>query len=328
MNNNTNQPGSTGAKRPLSSRPTLASSAAAASWEDSRILSNSDMGALTRNNPSKKIPISADNRAKAKPSVFGTGLKTLATVSVLCVGSFLVGQYVSERRHDARVAKEQANPAATTPRVAVTPLALPPVSAPAEPGDAPPVVLVGTAQTPAETVQTINEPLSQTVPTPAPAAPAQVPATTTNGKLTTTPENGVRPPPATLEKALQPSAVAIPQNSAPVTAKIQQAKASTKPPVAVAKATVPSTMATEKDINLLAALVAHNNANASKPFAPNADTNATDAAQRVPEESADSLLKRCTALRPERQAACRLNACSGARVSDPACKTTATSPQR
>ena len=327
MNNDTNQTASADAKRPLSSRPTLASPAAAPyDWEDSRILSNSDMGALTRNNPSKKIPLSADNKAPAKANASGTGLKTVAAVSVLCVGSFFVGQYVSERRHDARVAKEQANPAAAA-RIAATPLALPPVSATAEPGDAPPVVLVGTAQTPAETAQTINTPLSQTVPTP--AAQAQAPAPTSNGKLITTPESGVKPPPATLEKALQPSNVAVnPQDSTPATAKIQQPKPRAKPPVAVTKAPVPSTVATEKDINLLAALVAHNNANASKPSAPSANANATDASQRVPEESADALLKRCAALKPERQAACRLNACSGARASDPVCKTTVPSPQR
>lgn len=346
MNNDTNPTRSAGAKPSLLTRPTLTSPTddAPGGWEDSRILSNSKMGPLTKSQPKKRAS-PAENRSKAKANSSGFGWKTVAAVGVLCVGSILAYQYVSELQHNARVAKANAEAATAAAALAdANALALPPAPATPEPGEGAPLQLGGTEPAVSQAAQIVNEPL----PSPTPAAPVAS-TQTSDAKLVTALENGVKPPPAALEKALQPSALTSPQAAAqpkekPPSEKNAEALAAKKPVaaqpklpalLAVAKApvapAVAPTVATEKDVSLLAALVAHNSAVAPKPAAPastavpDANSTTADATQRVPDESADALLKRCAALEPERQGTCRVRACAGTRASEPACKAVASS---
>lgn len=79
-------------------------------------------------------------------------------------------------------------------------------------------------------------------------------------------------------------------------------------------------VAAEKDVSLLAAIVAHNTG-VTPPKVADAGTEASpSAASASTEESADALLKRCSTLAPEQQAACRIKACAGSRASQAVCK--------
>ena len=350
MNNDTNSTKSAGAKPSLLTRPTLSKQNADANdgWEDSRILSNSKMGPLGKTPPKKRLS-PAENRAKAQAQSSGFGWKTVLAVGLVCVGSYVAYQYVLEVQYNARVARANANAAASAAAALAAAQAQATQAAIAQPTDAAPVVMADAEPAAGQAAQIVNEP------TPPASAPAATPT-----PLTTALENGVKPPPDTLQKALLPSTAAATPVSAQAaatqpkektaaekaadtrTAKAAaadaqaqakaQAAAQTKSLGAPAKApttatvttpTTPPAVAAEKDVNLLAALVTHNSLNAPKPTtaaAPSA-TAPADAAQRVSEESAESLLKRCAALESERQSACRAKACTGTRATEPACKT-------
>jgi hypothetical protein len=205
-----------------------------------------------------------------------------------------------------------------------------------------------------EAAQIVNE-QNVTVP-PAPASPEST--------MTAALEQGVKPAPAALQKALE---------SKPVTAARPAAKpqiVATKSPTVMDKAEKPErtgaekkaaadnkartmdTAAADKDVNLLAAVIAHekNSTQSSAPLPKStASTRSTAktsnaAVAQAPEKSArppatsnrdvvarsaaeptDSLLKRCSSLGFLEGQLCRLRICSGQWETDMACKATLSS---
>lgn len=297
----------TGGKPTLMAKPSLSGSGQHKNdGADSRILSNSKMGPLIAPY-NKKQPF-----APGTASPFsGLGPKlafALSGIAVMVIGAYL---YIQDRGPTSdRTATQE-------PVVAVAaPIALP-VPAPE------PVL--------EQPAQIVNEPQpSAPVPEPSPA------------KLANALEAGVQPPPAALANALQANSsptkneIAA-QKKADALASKKAASASVRPaavaqppaanvaaaqalaPAAAPKATMTPAavaVASEKDIKLLAALVAHNNSSAPNPASDTAHANAA----RPVEESAESLLRRCATLEPDRQAPCRAKVCTGARVNEPACK--------
>lgn len=301
MPNNTPQTRTTGGKPTLISKPNLSSNGQQreGDWADSRILSSSKMGPLVTPQNKKK------HSTPAATASSGLGLKLVFALSGVAVVVFFGYLYMQDQRYTPYQA---VAPVPTVTDVAVL--------TPAEPSPPEPAVV----EQPAE-IQTINEP----APTSAVVAPS--PASLTNAL-----EADVQPPPAALEKALQansapvakdkpavkkkaspalaaPAAVAAPKVAAAPTVAPVVASGAAMTPAAVA-------VASEKDVSLLAALVAHNNTSAAKSAV---DPSAATPARPV-EESAEALLRRCAALESDRQPACRVKACSGPRASDPVCK--------
>ena len=319
MPHDTPQKSTTGGKPTLIAKPSLSGTGKhkKEDWADSRILSNSKMGPLIASHNKKQ----QSGPATGSPSS-GLGPKLVFAVggiAVVAIGAYFYLKDLGPA--PARIATQE------TVVATAASIALP------EPAPAPEPVLEQSAQI-------VNEP--QPAATITSAAPA-TPIAPTSTSLTNALEAGVQPPPAALAKALQgnnapltkkkmatqkkadalalkkakstsASAAKVPQ---PPAAKVAAAPAAAQT-AAPAAARTPATVAvaSEKDINLLAALVAHNNGNAAKPAADAAPANTA----RPVEESAEALLRRCAALEPERQAQCRTKACAGARATEPACK--------
>lgn len=324
MPQDTPQKTTTGGKPTLIAKPSLSAPGQQAKedWADSRILSNSKMGPLIAPHSKKQ----QSGPATASPSS-GLGPKLVFAVGGIAV--VVIGAYFYLKDLGSTPARIETQ---ETVVAAAAPIALP------EPVQAPEPVPV-----PEQPAQIVNEPLpAATIANTAPATPiAPTPTSLTNAL-----EAGVQPPPAALANALQGNskptnkemaakkkadalaskkagpALARPAPVAqPPATKVATAPAAAQTAAPAAAPVAPLTpaavaVASEKDISLLAALVAHNNGNTPKPGAEPAPANTA----RPVEESAEALLRRCAALEPERQAPCRTKACAGARATEPACK--------
>lgn len=307
MPHDTPQKFTTGGKPTLFAKPSLSGTGKheKEDWADSRILSNSKIGPLiaSHNKKPQSGPTTRSPSSGLGPKlVFAVG-----GIAVVVVGAYFYLKDLGPA--PARIATQETVVAAAAP-IALPEAAPAPAPVPA-PAPAPEPVLEQRAQI-------VNEP--QPAATIASTAPA-TPIAPTSTSLTNALEAGVQPPPAALAKALQ-------GNNAPLTKKemaaqkkadalaLKKVKSTSASAAKVARTPAAVAVASEKDINLLAALVAHNNGNAAKPAADAAPANTT----RSVEESAEALLRRCAALEPERQAQCRTKACAGARATEPACK--------
>lgn len=195
-------------------------------------------------------------------------------------------------------------------------------------------------------------PVTPLVPAPVTPAPAaaeaaqiinEAPAATNSAKLTEALEEGVKPPKAALQKALEvksPATSAAATVAAPKVAAEPAAPRATAP--AVAKATPPvatalnkPTSEADKDINLIAALLTHNNttvAPTAKPTAANTEAkkpNATASADKPllmaaapAAQSTETLLKQCAELGFIEREVCKMKTCSNLWSTDAACKAT------
>lgn len=298
MSTDTNHTRKAGGKPSLMVKPSLTSRTRAMEedWGESRILSDSKMGALTSAKARTKTKPIAKNKSNPRQ-----GYKVTAAILfffVTTVGGVVTYQYFQESHSHIDAPLAQSDP----PVLQATQTAS--SDLPQEPT--------------AQAAQIVNE-------EPIEPAPA-VSASTLSNAL----ENGITPQPLALENALrqvQSSSSSVPavppvtlatKTLAKKTAtdKKTEDAAAKKPPADLARATTlaattpqatPPVAAAEKDLNLLTALVAHNSATPQV------------------ENGAEALLKRCSTLEPERQAPCRMKACSGARASEAACKSVSTS---
>lgn len=277
-------------------RPSLTSHTRATEedWGESRILSDSKMGALT----------SAKARTKpraTKKSSLWQNFKVLPSVTFFFVTAMVgVVAYLYLQENHSRPDSPFAEPSSPVSQVVQTAT-----------NDLPP-------EPPEQAAQIINE-------EPIEPAPA-IHASTLSNAL----ENGVKPQPLALENALHqaqssPSATPTVTPAAPATTTVAKKTATDKKKkvaaekktaadlaraktlVATTQQASPPVAAAEKDLNLLTALVAHNSAT------PQAA------------DGAEALLKRCSTLEPERQAQCRVKACSGTRAGEAACKSASSS---
>ena len=171
---------------------------------------------------------------------------------------------------------------------------------------------------------------------------------TAQGKLSSALEAGVKPPPATLEKALarnvakEPTpkaatatatvpAIAVLVNKKPTAATVAPATQAVKPPATAAataaKAAPAAAAGFDKDVTLLAAVVTHINTQAAIKTPVTGKTDAASAAagpdaieQLINKESVEAKLKRCSLLGFLEGELCRMTTCFGQSDKEPACK--------
>ena len=169
---------------------------------------------------------------------------------------------------------------------------------------------------------------------------------TAQSKLSSALEAGVKPPPATLEKALarnaanEPSpkavtatvpAIAVLVNKKPTAVAAAPAIQAVKPPATAAataaKAAPAAAAGFDKDVTLLAAVVTHINTQAAIKTPVTGKTDAASAAagpdaieQLINKESVEAKLKRCSLLGFLEGELCRMTTCFGQSDKEPACK--------
>jgi hypothetical protein len=178
-------------------------------------------------------------------------------------------------------------------------------------------VTVAAAQ-PEAAAQIINEP-----------APAKPPIASAESKITTALEDGVKPPPAALEKALvSPTPAKAPSDKV-------VAKAGTGKPADATPNNKPVSTATaaDKDVNLIAALLSHGTGATPKAKSASAATTATasstgSAPAATTEPASASLdattlaLKQCGELGFLEREVCRIKTCNNQWETNSACKAT------
>lgn len=359
MKNNASQADSLKGKPTLLARPKLTQVSDADSVSEYAILSKLDSaqsGNRGKNATQKRpgIKIFAILALVAVAAFFGNqyrrgmssddplasiaGAKNAIPLAVAKDGVVIAPAVMANQAAASSLASPGASAAATATRVTQAALPAPPVSPmPAQ-----------------EAAQIVNE---QNLP----VAPARASPEST---MTAALEQGVKPAPAALQKALEskPAATARPTaksqtvaaKSPTVMDRAEKAErtGAAKKAAAENKARTMDTAAADKDVNLLAAVIAHekNNTQGSAPLAKNtANTRSTaktsnaavaqasekparppatgnrDVVARGAAEPTDSLLKRCSSLGFLEGQLCRMRICSGQWDTDMACKATLSS---
>ncbi|MEO5659852.1 MAG: hypothetical protein ABIQ90_08660 [Polaromonas sp.] len=334
MKKSTFQPDLAGARPTLLSAPRLVPLATGDTGEES-ILSSSKMGSV--------------GSQQRQAATTRKGLQIFAVLGLSLAAVFLGYQYLSGNPAGSLLANAGDHSAAQTSVASAAQLgALPNAAAPVFSDPASPQVAAPVATAP-EAAQIVNEP--------------HLPAAASGAaKLTAALEEGVKPPATAMEKALERKASdqALPEmRTSPKAEKINTAmpkKASPTTNTRTAAAKKAPADAPDKDVNLLAALIAHNSG-LSAPSSPasrklavaNARTATTpqksnasglqpsekmttasrspnrEVVERQRSDTTASLLKRCGALGFIEGELCRLRICSGQWDTDAACKSSLSS---
>ncbi len=334
MPTDTPQKTTPGSKPTLIAKPSLSSTRPRPEedWADSRILSASKMGPLVAPNTKKK-PLAP---VASAPSA-GLGAKLVFALGGIAV--VLIGAYLYLRNPDP-VSVGNAHPdtvvAVVAPIAPPAPEPLPeqPAQIVNEPPPAAPVTPSAVAPEPSST--SLANALEAGVPPPPAAlakalqannppvnlsasqsgAPSASQAASTAQPVATNRAQALVKPPASVAPAKPVAIVPLPVAKIAATTPVAPAPVPAAPAAGAAPMTPAAVAAaSDKDVNLLAALVAHNNSNPPKPA-----SDASNSTARPADESAEALLRRCASLEPERQAACRIKACAGTRAAEPVCK--------
>jgi hypothetical protein len=343
LKHSASEPDLSGVRPTLLSKPKLMPLEPAGNGEDS-ILSASKMGVLSSKSGS--------------PSNKPVGFTFFAVLAISAAAAFLGYQYLSSSTGEPTLASVANDSAGKTSVASAGPIsslseagtgaASPATGQPESPLLAsPPPPSASVAMAP-DAAQIINE-----------AHPSHnTPSATGEGKLAMALEEGVKPPAAALKNALEnatPTGATAPQlRSSPQTEKttaVADKKASATGKARAAGTTKTPAEAPDKDVNLLAALLAHNNGVAGQPSptvrplvtakpgtipAPQ-KTNALsspasekvartstapsrEVVERQASESTAALLKRCGTFGFIEGELCRMRICSGLWDSDAACK--------
>ena len=328
MKKSTFQPDTAGAKPTLLSRPRLVPLAAGDAGEES-ILSASKMGPLGK-------------FGKKRRSAFSTrkSLQIFAVLGISAAAAFLGYLYFFERSTGSTLASAADHTAVKTSVAPAEPIGAPPGAASpvvSEPAAPPQVALAASVAIAPEAAQIVNESHPLTA----------APSASGDAKLTAALEEGVKPPAAALQKALENKTADKTSN------KIQTGSKAEKTTVATGKKASPATKTRtagakavpdpDKDVNLLAAFITHNNG-LSAPSGPASwqpaivkagaapapekvarvsgtpSTPSRDVVERQPSETTAALLKRCSALGFIEGELCRVRICSDQWDTDAACK--------
>jgi hypothetical protein len=335
LKNSASQPDLSAARPTLLSKPRLIPLAAEDTGEES-ILSSSKMGLLS--NKSHSTP---PNRL---------GLKLFAVLGISAAAALFGYQYLFSSPGGSTLASAPDNTAAKSSVASAAPvIVLADVASPAavEPAALPLPALAPPVAMAPEAAQIVNEAHS----------PVSTPPALAEAKLTTALEEGVKPPATALKTALENTAAepAPPQlRSSPKAEKtiaVAEKKASPASKNRVADLKKLPAEAPDKDVNLLAALLAHNNGLSGPPSLSSRSpavvkagtspllpkTNAIDSpspakvarvsgtpsrevVERQASESTAALLQRCGALGFIEGELCRVRICSGLWDTDAACK--------
>jgi hypothetical protein len=309
---------------------------ATADTGEESILSSSKMGGLS-------------NKPRSAP-LKRSGLKLFAVLGISAAAALFGYQYLSSSPGGSTLASVADNTAAKTSVASAAPAsALPGVASPAaaEPAAPPLSALAAPVAMAPEAAQIVNES----------HLPTAMPPASGEAKLTAALEEGVKPPAIALEKALeskvaeQAPAKVRTSTKAEKASVVAEKKASSASKTQTSDAQKAASAASEKDVNLLAALLAHNGDfsiqpnPASRPpvrvkagtAAAPQKTNALDSpppekvarasaapsrevVERQASESTAALLKRCGALGFIEGELCRVRICSGLWDTDAACK--------
>jgi hypothetical protein len=335
LKNSASQPDLSGARPTLLSKPRLIPLTKADTGEES-ILSSSKMGGL-------------GNKPRSAPPK-RSGLKLFAVLGISAAAALFGYQYLSSSPSGSTLASVADSTAAKTLVASAAPAsALPGVASPAaaEPAapplsaPAPPVAVAP------EAAQIVNE---SHLPTATPPASGEA-------KLTAALEGGAKPPAIVLEKAPESKVAEHAPAKVRTSTKAEKAsvvaekKASSASKTQTTNAQKAASEASRKDVDLLAALLAHNGDFSTQPNQASRPpvsvkggtglvpqkTNALgspapekvakvsgapsrEVVERQASESTAALLKRCGALGFLEGELCRVRICSGLWDTDAACK--------
>jgi hypothetical protein len=259
-----------------------------------------------------------------KSSFFGLALLLLAAAGAAFAGYFYWASQVNSRTDMVRMAQAASGAAASKSiTTGDEKVAIAQPSTPVSPAAMP-------TPAPLQAAEIVNETLAPKEPAPTPSAET---------KLTDALEKDVKPPNATLQKALEgkPKQRTLLER-APTSKSVAQKPAGPASPVA--QKTVPT--AADKDINLIAALLAHNAASpssakqgATKPAATGATevqpkNETSGASTNLPvavarNDVTEAALKQCESLDFLQREVCKLKACDKLWETNPACKATLSS---
>lgn len=335
LKNSASQPDLSGARPTLLSKPRLIPLAKADTGEQS-ILSSSKMGGL-------------GNKPRSAPPK-RSGLKLFAVLGISAAAALFGYQYLSSSPSGSIQASVADSTAAKTLVASAAPAsALPGVASPAvaEPAAPPLLALAVPAEMAPGAAQIVNE---SHLPTATPPASGEA-------KLTAALEEGVKPPAVALEKARESKVAEQAPPKVRASTKSEKAsvvaekKAAAASKIQTTNAQKAASDASEKDVNLLTALLAHNGGlsappdPASRPAvrvktgtaavppksnalglpAPEKVARASGApsrevVERQASENTAALLNRCGALGFIEGELCRVRICSGLWDTDAACK--------
>jgi hypothetical protein len=285
-------------------KPTLGLSASDKA-EQARILSTANM------------PLEAKSQSKKSPA--RSGYKTFAYLGIALLAAIFGYQYLSKSETPVTLAAASKSIPQAANNVNVATVGQ---------NSTPSTETTAPAPAAQEAAQIVNESANTK------AAQPATPPVASETKLTNALEEGVSPPPAALKKAL--ISKAPPTAQAPSTAQAAPKAVST---AVITEKKPRAEPEVDKDVNLLAAMIAHSNPttpNSSKPPVAAVKTsnassvkNPTQVAAAQPEKpvqavpnsvGTEALLKQCSGLGFFEREVCRIKTCTNKWETDAACK--------